>query len=233
MRSNTYTLLFMSTITIVLGFLLSITATTLKDRQERNVENDIKKNILKCLNIPEERDQKLSADVIQNLFTENITGIVVDYSGNTLRELERGELAPKRKDQLPIYTYKVNATIKGYAIPISGKGLWSTIYGYLALEPDGNSVKGITFYQHGETPGLGGEIEKDWFTSNFVGKRIADTRGNLIGIEVVKGKADPGDPHQVDGISGSTLTCKGLTRFLKEDLERYDPFFNSIRGVTE
>jgi Na+-transporting NADH:ubiquinone oxidoreductase subunit C len=121
----------------------------------------------------------------------------------------------------------------GFSIPISGKGLWSTIYGYIALEPDGETVKGIKFYKHGETPGLGGELEKDWFTSNFVGKRIFNETGDLVSIEIVKGIANPNSKnftHQVDGISGSTLTGRGMNKFLKEDLQVYKPFLDRIRS---
>ena len=74
--------------------------------------------------------------------------------------------------EFQVYLASENNTVSGYSIPISGKGLWSTIYGYIALEPDGETVKGINFYQHGETPGLGGELEKEWFTSNYIGKKI-------------------------------------------------------------
>ena len=100
------------------------------------------------------------------------------------------------------------------------------------MEADGITVKGITFYKHGETPGLGGEVEKEWFTHNFIGKRIIDGQGNLVGIQVVKGQVDELSEnafHQVDGISGATMTSKGLNNFLMTDLQKYEPFFKRIR----
>ena len=120
----------------------------------------------------------------------------------------------------------------GYAIPVIGRGLWSTLYGYLALEPDASTVKGIQFYSHKETPGLGAEIEKDWFTNNFIGKKIVNPNGELVSIEVLRGKVDELSNeayHQVDGISGATMTTKGVTQFLLEDLQKYEPFFKKIR----
>ena len=94
---------------------------------------------------------------------------------------------------------------------------------------------GITFYKHGETPGLGGEIEKDWFKNNFKGKKIYSPDGELVSITVVKGKvadliAEDEAYHYVDGISGSTLTGNGLNNFLKQDLETYKPYFDKVKA---
>jgi Na+-transporting NADH:ubiquinone oxidoreductase subunit C len=160
----------------------------------------------------------------------------LDLSGNEVKDKLVTDLNPKKDlDLLPLYYCQKNGEIDSYIIPISGKGLWSTIYGYLALEPDAVTVKGITFYKHGETPGLGGEIEKEWFKQNFVGKKILSPQGELVSIAVIKGKVadkySEGDAYRyVDGISGSTLTGNGLTQFLKEDLLQYEPFFKQIRN---
>ena len=91
---------------------------------------------------------------------------------------------------------------------------------------------GIQFYKHGETPGLGGEVEKQWFTSNFVCKKIRNDNDEIIGIEVLKGKVDNSKSysiHQVDGISGATVTSKGVTIFLKDDLKRYEAYLNKVK----
>ncbi len=232
MRSNTYTLGFTSAITIVLGFFLALVADNLRDRQELNVENDMKKNILYSLGFRPTGETLWTSDNIQNLFDENIEGFVLNTNG------ERTDRDPATIDTeidtvlLPIYMKKESDGIGGYAIPIAGKGLWSTLFGYFAIEPDGRTVKGITFYMHGETPGLGGEVDKAWFQNNFVGKRFVDGNDELIGIRVLKGKVQPDDSdayHKVDGISGATMTAKGLEKFLKEDLTRYDPFFKKVR----
>lgn len=221
MRSNAYTLTFTSAVTIVLGLLVSLAATSLKDRQALNEEIDMKRNILRSLHIPEDHSRKMSEQEILDAFDQMITEVHINREGE---EDPNGDLI--------LYEKKSGDRIEGYAFPISGKGLWSTIYGYMALEPDGKTVKGITFYKHGETPGLGGEIEKDWFTSNFIGKQIVDAEGHLTSIQVIKGKVDPNRKeaiHQVDGISGATMTGKGVTAFLARDLETYNPFFENIR----
>lgn len=222
MRSNFYVILFMAGITIILGFLLSFTAASLKAKQDFNIEIDIKKNILSSLNIPADQSQKLSQSAIQKLFEEEITTLNIDESG---MKSDDGALS--------VYIATDGEQPTGYSIPISGKGLWSTIYGYIALEPDGKTVKGITFYQHGETPGLGGELEKDWFTSNFVGKQIYNKEGELVSIEIVKGQVNPSNInaiHQVDGISGSTLTTKGMNQFIAHDLNIYKPFLDRVKA---
>ncbi len=222
MRSNFYVLSFMAGITIILGFLLSFAATSLKAKQDFNIEIDKKKNILRSLSIPSDQSQKLSQSDIQKLYDEEITTLNIDKSG---MKSDDGELS--------VYIATDGGQPTGYSIPISGKGLWSTIYGYIALEPDGIIVKGITFYKHGETPGLGGELEKDWFTSNFAGKQIYNEESNLVSIEIVKGQVNRNDInaiHQVDGISGATLTGKGMNQFITQDLNIYKPFLDRIRA---
>jgi len=232
MQSNAYTLIFTSFTTIILGFLLSFVSTSLKETQEINEEIDIMKNILYSLEFSEE-DGSWTGEEVKKLFDSSVIQKVVSVDGEVIENLTPSEIpTDKIETQLPLYIKIVNNSIDGYAIPISGKGLWSTLYGYFALENDGSTVKGIRFYKHGETPGLGGEVEKDWFTNNFVGKRITDMNGRLVSIQSIKGQVDTSSPnayHQVDGISGATMTTKGLNEFLMNDLKKYDSFFHKIR----
>ena len=225
MRSDTYTIIFTSVVTIVLGLVISFTADSLRDRQEINEALDIKKNILAVLGY----NQALSVwtdDKIQSVYEKNIKEISIDANG---REIEKPfESNEYRK----IYQSTENGSVSGYAIPISGKGLWGTMFGYFAIDPDAETVKGITFYKHKETPGLGGEVDKDWFKNNFIGKKLIDEFGNLVSIEVVKGYVSSTDPyakHKVDGISGATITSKGLESFLVDDLKKYESFLKNIR----
>ena len=101
-----------------------------------------------------------------------------------------------------------------YIFPIEGKGLWSTLYGFLAVNKDLNTVEGIIFYAHGETPGLGGEIENPRWTGLWPGKKVFDKDGSPA-ISVVKGQAKPGDPYQVDGLSGATITARGVMHLVR------------------
>ena len=229
MRSDAYTIIFTTIVTVILGLGLSFTADSLKDRQILNEELDIKKNILSVLGY--KQDTPWTDEEVQSLYDRNINEIRIDEVGSILDEVDKsGNFA------YTIYQSRKNNKVTGYAIPIAGKGLWGTMYGYFAIEPDAETVKGITFYKHKETPGLGAEVDKDWFKNNFIGKKLIDKNGELVSIEVVKGyvsKTDPDALHKVDGISGATITGTGLTTFLKSDLKKYEPYFARVRRVNQ
>ena len=229
MRSDAYTIVFTTIITIILGLGLSYTADSLRERQILNEELDIKKNILSVLGY--KQDTPWTNEEVQSLYDSNINEIRIDEVGLVLDEVDKsGNFA------YTIYQSSENNEVTGYAIPIAGKGLWGTMYGYFAIEPDAETVKGITFYKHKETPGLGAEVDKDWFKNNFIGKKLTDKNGELVSIEVVKGyvsKTDPDALHKVDGISGATITGTGLTTFLKSDLEKYEPYFARVRRINQ
>lgn len=233
MYSNGYILRFAATVTIVCSILLASAATLLKPAQEENIQTDIKKNILKAVRLVDP-NQKYSKKEILDMFAKRMSSVVVDTKGAVIPNLTADDVSAEDTDRLPIYLLKAaDDSITAYCFPISGKGLWSTIKGYLALDSDLNTVCGITFYSHGETPGLGGEISKDWFVENFVGKKILDENGSLVSITIEKGKLrddTKGKEHKVDGISGATLTGKGINRFLMQDLERYNPYFAILRN---
>ena len=230
MRNNSYTLIFTSCVTIVLGIIIATTADNLRERQKTNEELDIKKNILYALGYKQNIDNPWTNKIVESLYN-NINEIYLDRKGTVYQKQEDIE-----KNPLKIYQRMDNGLITGYAIPIEGKGLWGTMYGYFAIEPDAVTVKGITFYRHKETPGLGGEVDKEWFKNNFIGKRLVDNDGKLVSIEVIKGFVSDKDPEayrKVDGISGATITGKGVTTFLKKDLNKYEPYFKKIRMLNE
>jgi Na+-transporting NADH:ubiquinone oxidoreductase subunit C len=233
-HKNSYTLFFAAMVTITCSILLSSAANLLKDRQQENIALDKQKNIIASAGYVAAEGKVFTRQDILRIYDDHINSAVVDINGNIVEGKQVADLDPKvDTDLLPIYFSESNGKLESYILPVSGKGLWSTIYGYLALEPDGNTVKGITFYQHGETPGLGGEIEKKWFTDNFKGKKIKSENGKLVSITVVKGKVEEKiekdqQSHYVDGISGSTLTGNGVTNFLKKDLLKYEPYFTKI-----
>lgn len=235
MHKNSYVFIFALMVTITCSILLTSAATLLKSRQQENIALDMRKNIVEVAGIVDVK-KELNREQILKLYDDYIESVVINLSGEIVPDKNAADLNPKKdKDLLPVYYSQKNNEIIAYVIPISGKGLWSTIYGYLSLEPDAVTVKGITFYQHGETPGLGGEIEKDWFKNNFIGKKILSPEGKLVSITVVKGKVEEKISedeayHYVDGISGSTLTGNGLTKFMKEKLSSYEPYFSKVRN---
>lgn len=231
--TKAYTLGFAAAVTMACSVLLASAATLLKERQETNIKVDIKWNILSVLDLVDSRE--VTPEQVFDLYDSNINSFVVDLDGNLVKDKIAEEVDPKAEPEaLPVFVKQDGDSVIAYCIPIQGKGLWSTIKGYLALENNLNTVKGITFYSHGETPGLGGEIDKDWFKDGFINKTILDDSGNLVSINIVKGKLRGGEAdleHKVDGISGSTLTTKGINIFIKATLERYEPYFTTVRGV--
>ena len=228
MRSDAYTIIFTMIISVILGLGLSATRDSLRERQLLNIELDIKKKILSVLGF--EQAGWTDKDV-QSMYDNNINEIIISSTGEEVKENN-----VSGQDTYKIYQSRDGNRVKGYAIPISGKGLWGTMYGYFAIEPDASTAKGITFYKHKETPGLGAEVDKDWFKNNFIGKKFIDDSGNLVSIEVIKGfvsDKDPNAKHKVDGISGATVTGNGLTTFLKADLQKYEPYFAKIRKLNQ
>ena len=227
--------IFILTLTVVCSLLLSLVSEGLREKTELNIDLDIKKNILTVIG---KQIDILNDDEIINVYANNISPILIDLEGNYIKDNITHDLLEKienketgeikyyynNKEYLPFYLAEKEKSI---IIPISGKGLWSTLFGYFALDTDNYStVKGITFYQHGETAGLGGEIVKDWFKDSFKNKEIYSLDNILYSIEVRKaGTANKDKLHEVDGISGATITSKGVTELLKRDLIRYEPYF--------
>ncbi len=244
-HSNIHTIKFITFLTIIVSSLLSITSTQLTILQMENVELDKQKNILKAIGLDLSRS---NMDNIKYEYQNRISNVILDLNGNivdnvkfeNLELLENKQTGEVRyfignSEYLPAYK---SLNPSAFIIPISGKGLWSTLYGYLALKDDYNTVLGITFYKHKETAGLGGEIDKKWFQDNFINKTIYNLSGELISINVIKGKANEvldskSLKHGVDGISGATVTSKGVTNLLKRDLKRYKTFFDKKRKIYE
>ena len=228
--------IFILTITIVSSFFLSLASEGFKEMKKKNVEIDKKKNILSAIGVAIDN---FTVDDVDEYFKSNIDSLIIDIDGlivdnisiEDLNEVENKSTGEVRyfyenKEFLPLYVEtKENVII----MPISGKGLWSSLFGYFALDADNYStVKGITFYAHAETPGLGAEISKKWFQDNFVNKEIYEN-DNLKSIAVAKGKADENSKYEVDGISGATITSNGVTTLLSRDLKRYEPYFYKNR----
>jgi Na+-transporting NADH:ubiquinone oxidoreductase subunit C len=164
-----------------------------------------------------------------------VCGLLLTAASNGLKPYqERNILIDRHRNilsaagVLPIYLFLDGQNVQGYIVPIDTRGLWGPIQAYLAFDKDGATVKGFTVYQHAETPGLGGEIERKWFRDNWVGKKIVTRQGKFVSVGVAKGRVEdiiPKDKkeHYVDGISGATLTGKYLTAGLAETLRQYEP----------
>ncbi|RJP76482.1 MAG: FMN-binding protein [Desulfobacteraceae bacterium] len=236
MSESIRTLLFSVVLCLICGTLLTAASSGLKEIQQKNMTIDQRKNILQSVGLVK-TDRQYTGDEINRTFEQKISRLVVDQTGSVIPSSETG--GAKSETELPIYLYtNEDKQVEAYVIPIDTRGLWGKIYGYLALKSDGATISGFTIYKHSETPGLGGEIEQNWFQRNFVGKKIIGPEGEFVSIAVAKGKADdsvPKDrrPNYVDGISGATLTGKFLTQGLKEILTSYEGVSVTFRNTKE
>ncbi len=221
MSDRLKSILFASALCVVCSVLLTAAASGLKGFQERNIVLDKQKNILGAVGLIK-KGQKIPAAAIEKLYQQSIRRIWIGPSGKIVPEAERNP------GDLRLYFYMSQGKLEAYIVPIDAKGLWGRILGYMAIRKDGTTIAGFTVYKHSETPGLGGEIEKEWFQRNFMGKRIVDQNGEFVSIAIAKGTvaqtvSKEKRPNWVDGISGATLTGKFLTASMKEDLLAYEP----------
>ncbi len=234
-HSNLHTFRFIAIISIIAALVLSSASQLLRKQQELNVEIDMKKNILTAFELLKKED----CNDIKKCYNAYIKSYVINSKGEKVTHISEPEKIdiqkelekPVQKRRFPVFIKLIDNKPKAYCIPLLGKGLWSTLYGYLALEKDLNTVLGVTFYKHAETPGLGAEIEKEWFLKNFKGKKIFTDTGTLASIKVLKGKVNlksTTKQHEVDGISGATLTANGVTKAIKDCLTIYLPLFKIL-----
>ncbi len=232
--SNAYTLGFATIIVVGVALMLSSLSVSLKERSKANVILDNKYSILKSV------DKSITKADADKLFDDNVESFIVNYKGETRKAEQMEVFDIKIKDQLkkevnqrevPLYIMKGEKGNR-YILPMRGNGLWDEIWGYMALESDVNTVRGVSFDHAGETPGLGAEITKDWFMNNFAEEQIFDKSGNFVGINVLKGKNNPANAemHKVDGMSGATITGDGVEDMITKSFEAYLPYLKKQKG---
>lgn len=221
--SETRSITFTFCLCLVCSLLLTAAATGLKPRQEANARLDRQKNVLKAAGLLSE-GEKLKAPELEARFLRHIRPVSADREGRPAGEDGENTLSFYLK------TDGEGSGVEGYVLPIESRGLWGKIKGFIALEADGITVSGFTVYSHQETPGLGGEIEKNAFQQGFKGKKILDVAGTFRGLVIAKGKASEDPEHAVDGISGATLTGSYLSEGLMQTLKDYEPVSRSFRA---
>jgi len=231
--------------TIVIGGVLSFASQILAPAQKKSIELDTKSSILSAV-------MKLNKkkDNVLGIYDERIQSFVVDYNGNLVETDSKGNaVVPEdvniiknfKKDPqerlLPVFKFMSSEDpekIDAYILPLYGNGLWNKIYGFIALEGDLNTIKGISFGHVQETPGLGARIASEEIQSRYAGKEIFEGN-NLVSVVMLKGeKKDPSlfGPHEVDGMSGSTLTANGVNAMLKDYLKCYEGFIDKTKNET-
>lgn len=233
-QSNTYTVIYIIVLVVLVGAALAFTSMSLRDRQIANANADKMKQILASVNV--ECDSK----DVKEKFNQHITGmLVVNTEGDIVKEggaddmeifnidvAAQSKLADSERE-LPVYVCTLADNQLKYIIPVSGNGLWGQIWGYVALDADGSTVYGTYFSHASETPGLGAEIATKKFQNEFKGKQFFKN-GHFLPVTVVKaGQQSLDGSDYVDGISGGTITSKGVGAMLDNCLRPYDAFLQS------
>lgn len=223
--SNRYIFIFSAVMVIAVATLLSLAATLLQPRQQKNLEIEKKKSMLESIGVASTREttEVLYDKYIKKSFVLNSKGEVVDGVDAFKVVLNVEQKKPLDQQYLPVFDATPDDGEKLIILPVEGKGLWGPIYGYVSLKSDLNTIYGVTFDHKGETPGLGAEINTTPFESMFIGKKLYEA-DKFVSIGVLKGGAKPDDPHNVDAISGGTITSKGLEKMLLDCLSKYNGY---------
>ena len=220
--------------TVICGGLLAFANQGLKEKQQEQIKLDTQKQILSAvMEITETTD-------VAGIYEKQINSYVVNSEGKKINEVKGAaekintKKVYKEKDikkkQLPVFEYKNAAgKVEAYIVPMFGKGLWDDVYGYIAMETDLITIKGASFGHKGETPGLGARITE--VQDRFKGKKIMDVSGQLASVSFIKGEGTATNltDNEVDGLSGATMTTKGVNSMLSNYFGYYDNYFKTIR----
>jgi Na+-transporting NADH:ubiquinone oxidoreductase subunit C len=224
-NSNTYTFIYAAAMVILVAAILASVAMALRPLQNTNIEVEKKQNILASVNIEStaENAEEIYAEKIQNQYVINSEGEVVEGRDAFEVDLKKQQAKPLEERLLPVYECQTEEGLK-YIFPMRGAGLWGPIWGFVSLDSDMSTIYGANFDHQGETPGLGAEIATDWFQAEFKGKEIYNDQGELVSITITKSGQEAPEEHSVDGISGGTITSKGLQEMLLSGFKSYSEF---------
>jgi len=237
--SAPYTIAFAAAVCVVCALAVSLAAVGLQPRQQANARAYMHKNVLIAAGLVQPGERVGDAEV-RRLLAERIEVRLLDFATGKLLPADgldalaydqrraRNEPATSRAAppnragvaRLPhygqVYLVKKDGRVEQVVLGVEGLGMWGTIYGFVALAPDGNTVRGLTYYDQKETPGLGGEIGNPSWQALWQGRRGYDERGQAR-ITVIKGAAGPPeqDPLRVDGLSGATITSNAITQLMQ------------------
>ncbi len=238
------------TLCIICSVIVSTAAVLLRPAQQANKDLDRKTNILAAAGMLEKGDDVIAKfETIKTRAVDLTTGKFSDsvdlQTYNQRKAAKDPELSIDLGDddiakigRLPkymiVYVVEGNTGLEKIILPVKGYGLWSTLYGFVALESDLNTVAGLGFYEHAETPGLGGEIDNPSWKAQWIGKKSYDSNQKQA-LTVIKGKVDTSRPqsvHEIDGLSGATLTSKGVDNLIKFWMGEngFAPFLANLRA---
>lgn len=224
-ESNAYTLGFLAIMAVIVAVVLAFLAKGLEPTIKKNQEFDRKSKIVMAI-FP---GQDLEKERINTEY-EKIDVRLMDHEGNILGEEIPADFdyrveskKPVEEMRLPVYIYDADET--AYVLQMTGMGLWDEISGYIALQEDKKTIRGVAFDHKGETPGLGAEIVKEWFETQFVGKQLF--KDGEFNFTVYKAGKYDGSEYAVDGVSGATITTDGVDAMIESTVGNYSTFLNT------
>ncbi len=233
-NKNSYTIIYAAVMVVIVAFLLAFVSSALKPTQDQNVALDKKKQILAALNI---RGLESASDIEAKYNEYVVADMIVKADGSVVAEGKNKEADGFKvenksisADCLPVYVCKVDNETK-YLVPMTGRGLWGGLWGYMAINADLRTVYGAYFSHESETAGLGALIAEEKFQDQFKGKHLfaTDDTQNVALTVVKNGKVDPGKENtQVDGITGATLTSNGVANMVHDGLQQYLGYFQTL-----
>jgi Na+-transporting NADH:ubiquinone oxidoreductase subunit C len=259
LNSTRYIVTFAVIVCVICSVMVSSAAVLLKSRQRANAVLDKQRNVLQVAGLIQP-GETVDAARVQALFDERVEIKLIDTEAgrpaSDLLGIDPHTYDQRRATGDPAMSHEAEPNLAAvsrvpnyltvyeiypsadrarpdlYVLPIEGLGLWGTLYGFLALEHDAKTVRGITYYSHKETPGLGGEVDNPLWRAKWPGREAFDEEGRPA-IRVIKGPAGPAseDPHHVDGLSGATITSNGVTHMLQFWLgeQGFGPYLASLR----
>ena len=218
-NSNVYIIIYSVVMVVIVAVLLSLAAIGLKPRQDANILNEKKTQIVKALG-----ETASYEEVVAEAALLDAEGNVVENDTQKVFDALQSVKDSRAEGKFPIFKAKDGSVV----VPLYGAGLWGPIWGYVALASDMNTVKGIVLDHSGETPGLGAEITTAKHQAMYVGKTVFEGE-EFVGITLKKGGADKNNPHEVDAITGGTKTSDGVSAMIKDCLVSYKPYFEAAK----
>ncbi|MBP5498663.1 MAG: NADH:ubiquinone reductase (Na(+)-transporting) subunit C [Muribaculaceae bacterium] len=229
-NSNTYQIVYAAIMVLLVGSVLAFVYMALKPKQDENIANDKRAQILSAINI-ESNEAELKDNFNKYIVADYIVddkGEIADSAANSAFNVNMKSNIKQANRVLPVYKSVLADGQVKYILPVYGAGLWGPIWGYVAVNDDGNTIFGTSFSHEGETPGLGARITENEFKAQFVGKKIMK-EGAFKSVEVVKkGQKSLDGADYVDAISGATITSRGVGSMIAHCLSSYEPFLKKL-----
>ena len=233
-NSNTYQILYAAVMVLLVGTVLAFIYMALKPKQNENIANDTRKQILSALHIAAPADDQVKDTyekyIIQDLLVD-AQGNIVDSTANVAFDVDMKKNVKLAERQLPVMKCTMDDGSVKYVLPVYGAGLWGPIWGYVAVNDDGNTIYGANFSHEGETPGLGARIAEQPFQDEFRDKHLF-VGGEFKSVAVLKkGQKATNGAEQIDALTGATITSRGVSDMMADCLAPYEAFLKRLQGA--